>query len=85
MNWHFSDDGTKPHDLQECIGIDSRKRIIVSCYWMEYEDLFRSYEGNDEYEEFYLGPFEDYDNYIVAWIPIDEVLKDYFSVKETVE
>ena len=82
MNWHFINDGTKPKDLQECIAIESRERQIVSCYWMEQEDLFRSYEGEDEYKEFYLGPFEDYDNYILAWIPIDEIFKDYFGAKD---
>lgn len=79
MNWHFSDDGIKPHDFQDCIAIESRERRIVDCYWSQKENLFRTLDGG---HIFYLGEFDDYDNYVLAWISVDEIFKDYFAAKE---
>ena len=79
MNWHFFDDGTVPKDLQECVAIESRERSIVPCYWVAKEKLFHVYDNN--LDVFYLGEFEDYDNYVLAWIPIDDIIDDYFSKK----
>ena len=79
MNWHFSNDGTKPHDFQDCIAIESRERQIVDCFWSKKENIFRTYDSGNV---FYLGEFEDYDNYVLAWITVDEIFKDYFATKE---
>lgn len=79
MNWIFYDRGVKPKHLEECFAIESRERQIVSCYWNDREKQFYSY---DKYGEiFYLGPFEDYDNYVLAWIPASEVINDYMEAK----
>lgn len=86
MNWNFWDNGKKPRDTQECIGVESRERAIVLCYWVEREGVFRVCgwqemvrNGWEDAELYYLGPFEDADNYILAWIPVDDILKDYFD------
>lgn len=79
MNWIFYDSGVKPKHLEECFAIESREREIVSCYWNDRKIQFQAYDGEDDV--FYLGPFEDYDNYVLAWIPAQEVINDYMEAK----
>lgn len=76
MNWIFHDSGVKPKYLEECFAIDSRERLIIPCVWYADENQFWSQDGI-----FYLGPFEDFDNYVLAWIPMDEFINDYMEAK----
>lgn len=79
MNWIFYDSGVKPKHLEECFAIESRERQIVPCYWNDREKQFYS---NEKYGNvFYLGPFEDYDNYVLAWIPASKIINDYMEAK----
>lgn len=80
MNWQFISDGIKPKDLEECFAIDSQERGIVLCYWCEKENLFHAHDPY--HTTFYFGEYEDYDNFVVAWIPVRDVMTDYFIDKE---
>ena len=62
--------------LEECFAIESRERMIIPCVWYADENRFWAQDSI-----FYFGPFKDFDDYILAWIPADEVMDDYKDAK----
>lgn len=84
MKWHFAANGDKPEHLKEYLSISGDERYVMPTYYNECKDVMVSY---DDCQEWLIGEHYDeigvlYNNYVKAWVDINDVLADYMANKE---
>ena len=75
MNWHFANNGEKPEDLKEYMSISGDESYVLPTYYDEHIDVMISCDDGNVW---LIGEHYDeagvlYDNYVKAWVDIDEV------------